>query len=748
MDSSKNFTPSNSSAQGDNRLHFLDYWRIIRIRKTVILAVFLLVLLTTTGVTFLLPKTYTSMVRIAVEKDNSDINPIGMSQNNVAFDPYFINTEFEKIKSKSVLYPVITNLNLNLRFGDRYNNGSPFKIGETYSALVNMVDVRQTRNTSLIEIRVYCSGKDEDASKEEAAEIANSIAKVYKETRLGLSNDARKRGIQTLQEQQKEQERSVKKMQDELDVLKGDLQISDAMAEGAVTQMVEPELVRRWEAERVTVKAQYTGLRELLTKLQQLQKDSEDAARFAQSLLSAYPDVELGKLLQDLWFAQANLAKVAEVYGFEHPEYRQLAAMESDIDETIHARVEGILNGLELRVAAKEAELRSLEEAVLEAKQKEAEATSKYRPYFTKKRELEGVQRILDAIRLRVLQEQTDLAIPKLSIVEIVDPAEASERAVRPNVPLNITLGVIVGLVVGVGLAFFIEYLDTSVKTIDDVERALGAPVLGVIPQNVGSLIDEGPESPHAEAYRVLRTNIMFSRKRDDANTLTIVSGGAGEGKSTTIFNLCSIFAQNDQRVLLVDSDLRRPSLHKLFKVSNSLGLTNLLLGQNTVEEVIQTSSMPNLDFLPSGKLPSSSMGILNSPQMKEFINDIRKRYDWVFFDSPPIMGVSDASILCSMVDVTMLVIQYRKYPQAMTVRAKQMIEKIGGNLLGVVLNNINISQDSYYYYYSGYYYDYYSKRDDGDTSSRKKSGSKRSRSSKSSRSEEGEGESEIKQKF
>ncbi|MFM1941415.1 MAG: Tyrosine-protein kinase YwqD [Verrucomicrobiota bacterium] len=748
MDSSKNFTPNNPSSQGDSRLHFLDYWRIIRIRKTVILAVFLLVLLTTTGVTFLLPKTYTSMVRIAVEKDNSDINPIGVVQNSVTFDPYFINTEFEKIKSKSVLYPVITNLNLNLRFGERYNNGTPFKISETYSALANMVDVRQTRNTSLIEIRVYCSDKDEDAAKEEAAEIANSIAKVYKETRLGLSSDARKRGIQTLQEQQKEKEVSVKKIQDELDVLKGDLQISDAMAEGAVTQMVEPELVRRWEAERVTVKAQYTGLRELLTKLQQLKEGSEDAARFAQSLLSAYPDVELGKLLQDLWFAQANLAKVAEVYGVEHPEYRQLAAMESDIDETIHARVEGILNGLELRVAAKEAELRSLEEAVLEAKQKEAEATSKYRPYFTKKRELEGVQRILDAIRLRVLQEQTDLAIPKLSIVEIVDPAEASERAVRPNVPLNITLGVIVGLVVGVGLAFFIEYLDTSVKTIDDVERALGAPVLGVIPQNVGSLIDEGPESPHAEAYRVLRTNIMFSRKRDDANTLTIVSGGAGEGKSTTIFNLCSIFAQNDQRVLLVDSDLRRPSLHKLFKVSNSLGLTNLLLGQNTVEEVIQTSSMPNLDFLPSGKLPSSSMGILNSPQMKEFINDIRKRYDWVFFDSPPIMGVSDASILCSMVDVTMLVIQYRKYPQAMTVRAKQMIEKIGGNLLGVVLNNINISQDSYYYYYSGYYYDYYSKRDDGDASSRKKSGSKRSRSSKSSRSEEGEGDSEIKQKF
>jgi Mrp family chromosome partitioning ATPase len=113
---------------------------------------------------------------------------------------------------------------------------------------------------------------------------------------------------------------------------------------------------------------------------------------------------------------------------------------------------------------------------------------------------------------------------------------------------------------------------------------------------------------------------------------------------------------------------------------------------------------------MPSGKLPSSSLGILNSTQMKDFIQEAKRRYDYVFFDSPPIMGVSDASVLASEVDLAILVIQYRKYPQAMTLRAKQMVEKVGGHLLGVVLNNINISQDSYYYYYSGYYYDYYSK--------------------------------------
>jgi capsular exopolysaccharide synthesis family protein len=214
----------------------------------------------------------------------------------------------------------------------------------------------------------------------------------------------------------------------------------------------------------------------------------------------------------------------------------------------------------------------------------------------------------------------------------------------------------------------------------------------------------------------VLRTNLLFSRKGADMRTITVVSGGAGEGKSTTIFNLATVFAQNGARVLLVDSDLRRPSLHKILNVSNTIGLTSFLLKQNTIEEVIQTTPVPTLHFLPSGKLPSSSLGILNSSQMREFIQKARERYDFVFFDSPPIMGVSDASVLASEVDMALLVIQYRKYPQVMTQRAKAMVEKVGGNLLGVVLNNINISQDSYYYYYSGYYYDYYSKQDDNES--------------------------------
>jgi capsular exopolysaccharide synthesis family protein len=337
--------------------------------------------------------------------------------------------------------------------------------------------------------------------------------------------------------------------------------------------------------------------------------------------------------------------------------------------------------------------------------------SAKNQPYYDAKRNLEQLRSLHNLLYSKIEAEKLDAEIPKSSMVQMTDRAEPGKVPVKPNRTVNIVLGLVFGLIMGIGLAFFIEYLDTSVKTIDDVERTFQAPVLGVIPQNIGYLIDEGTESKHAEAYRVLRTNLLFTRKEEMLNTIVIVSAGAGEGKSTTAINLATVFAQAGSRILIIDSDLRRPTLHKLFKVANNLGLTNYLLKQNTLAEIVQTTSVPNLDFMASGKLPNSSIGILGSTQMKQMIAELKQRYDFIFFDSPPILGVSDASIIASEVDVVMQVIQYRRYPQPMTVRAKQMIEKVSGNFVGIILNNINMSQDEGYYYYSGYYHDYYYSR-------------------------------------
>ena len=688
-----------STDQSYDKLHILDYWRIIRVRFVTILLVFLLTAVTTTVVTFLLPETYMSLSRISIEKDTSDIAPLlGMQSGPTAFDPYFIQTEFEKIQSQKVLDKVVSKCGLTEEW-KRLNGGKSLTEIEARKILEKAIDIRQFRNTSIIELRAY------DRKPQWAQKIAQALAKEYQDHRKNLQEERVKKGILVLNGRLKKINEEISVMQTNVDELRTQEGISDAAGDESYS-IIEPEIVRRYESGLIDARGIHTTQSTLLEGLR-AQSDEELRA----SILTAHPDAQLDVLIRELHTGQQTLANLGVDLGDEHPRIKGLKVVVATLEGQIDDRIRGILAGLELRVNSTKAQVEQLQRDVADAKKRESDMREKGREYFDSKRELSNTTRIRDTILLRVMQEEVDLALPKESTVEITDDADLPIKAVRPNIPLNIALGVVVGLVLGVGLAFFIEYLDTSVKTIDDVERALNAAVLGVIPQNVGSLLDEGDESPHAEAYRVLRTNILFAgRKSETQTTFSVVSGGAGEGKTTTMFNLAVVFAQQGDRVLVVDSDLRRPSMHRFFKLSNNIGLTNYLLGQATIEEVIQTTELPSLHFIPSGKLPSSSMGILSSAKMKEFVAEMKSRYDYVFLDAPPIMGVSDASVLASMVDMCVLVVQYRKYPQLMTQRAKDMVTKVGGELVGVVLNNINISQDSYYYYYSGYYYDYYYK--------------------------------------
>jgi capsular exopolysaccharide synthesis family protein len=565
------------------------------------------------------------------------------------------------------------------------------------------MDLRPVRNTELIEIRVY---SDKPA---EAALIANSIAEAYSAHRHKYRDEMSKRGIRALEDRWKDQEAAVSLSQSNVDYFRESLNISDpnASAEGP-SPLITADTLRHLESLRIEGKANFEQQKTLLAHLQSLDKQ-----KLQDVLPISVPDAHLSSLREQLTAAQQNLILRKKEYGPEHSEVKKLYDQVDDLQTKIDSAVAGIMEGLEAKVLSYSNYLYNIEDEVTNATKVDLEKARASRPYWDAKRKLDELVRFRNVLAVKIASEKIDVDLPKSAMVEIVERAVENTRAVRPNKPLNIALGIIIGLVVGVGLAFFIEYLDTSVKTIDDVERTLQAPVLGVIPQNVGLVFEEGAESPHAEAYRVLRTNLLFSRKDDKLNTVAVVSAGAGEGKTTTVFNLGCVFAQSGQRVLLVDSDLRRPTLHKLLQVTNNIGLTNYLLKQNSLEEVIQTTRVPRLDFLASGKLPSSSLGILSSAQMKNLIGDLKQRYDYVFLDSPPIMGVSDASILASEVDMTLQVIQYRRYPQPMNIRAKQLIEKVGGNLIGIVLNNINMSQDESYYYYSGYYHDYYSRNED-----------------------------------
>ncbi|HTB83951.1 MAG TPA: polysaccharide biosynthesis tyrosine autokinase [Candidatus Sulfotelmatobacter sp.] len=695
----------------ETRLHFLDYWRVIRIRKAIIITVFLITALIATAVTLILPESFASTATIKVENEGAIIPNMegGQAAQGYTYDPFFIQTTFEIMKSQLVLTNVINTLGLNDVWGKKYNNGEALKTTETMEILKDRMALAPVRNTKMIAITVFSEDKNE------AADLANQIAKAYQSYREQNTKQIQADGLRVLEQQLSAESNQIQSVTTNIYYLRTSLHIMDDGGPESLTPTPTIEKKRLDDINgKITDDEQaysrefvvYSALDGLYQTNRELLKDV---------LPQMDPDTELSSAVDEL--KEAIQAKNKYLVDY-NPTNLIVARVESLVDtlnQQISNRVDGIMAGLKTQLDATQMDLLNLSNEVEQAKEQDFTNTVTYEPYYEQKRQLEDLRTMYNLLESKVKMASIDYQLPTYTMVQITDPAEPGKVPVKPNKPLNIAMGLVFGFIMGIGLAFFIEYLDTSVKTIDDVERTFQAPVLGVIPQNIGYLIEEGSESKHAEAYRVLRTNLLFSRQDEKLNTIVIVSAGAGEGKSTTTLNLATVFAQAGNRVLIVDSDLRRPTLHKLFKVANNLGLTNYLLKQNTLVEIVQTTQVPNLDFMASGKLPNSAMGILGSTQMKEMISELKQRYDFIFFDSPPILGVSDASILASEVDLVMQVVQYRRYPQPMTIRAKQMIEKVGGNFAGIVLNNINMSQDEGYYYYSGYYHDYYYSRTPGE---------------------------------
>jgi len=726
--------PVKNQPSPEASLHFLDYWRIIRIRKTVIISVFLLIAITATVVTFILPESYSSTARIEINPDSGDISSMGgmPASSYLPYDAYFIQTEFEIMQSEKVLGRVIEALDLNDVWGKKLNGGVPLKTEDTMQLLKQRMNLSPERNTKLIDITVYSDDKND------AAQLANGIAQAYQEYRLALRSTNTMNGIAVLVGEFQAEEDQIQAVQTNVDQLRQDLKIIDTDPQStAPSPTLTQQQLQHYKDQQIEQEKDFMKLNVELTELQALQ--ATNPVEMRDVLPTMISDTILSDSLSKLHQTEQSLAELKVDYSTNYPDVMRQQNLADELNKEIDDRVLGLMAGLASQVNSLKASLDAQTATVTDAIQQDVEEAQRGQPYWELKRKLENMIDFHKLLQAKIASEELDLKTPMTSMVTIIDQAKPSKAPAKPNKTLNIALGIVIGLMVGVGLAFFIEYLDTSVKTIDDVERALQAPVLGVIPQNVGLLIDEGVESQHAEAYRVLRTNLLFSRKDDRLNSFVVVSAGAGEGKSTTVLNLATVFAQSGQRVLLVDSDLRRPTLHKLLKVSNNLGVTNYLLKQNTLEEVIQRTSVPTLDLLASGKLPSSSMNILGSASMKDMVAELKRRYDYVFFDSPPIMGVSDASVLASEIDSVIQVIQYRRYPQPMNIRAKQMIEKVGGTLIGIVLNNINMSQDESYYYYSGYYhgYYYYSKNEEEQNAEAAEKGSG-----------EGAAPKEIKQKY
>jgi polysaccharide biosynthesis transport protein len=693
------------------KLHFLDYWRVIRIRWVLVLLAFLLVLITAAIFTYFQPREYQAGVFMEVKSTAENPRIFGQGDpNQPIHDPQLAPTVYQVIQRTGILYPVIEQLALQDKWA---RDGRRPSREVTYQMLRNKLDVDEVRNTDLLQISVF------DSSPQLAADIANKIVSVYQDRRVQEEKEILNRAVNAMNEEVGKQQKRVEDAGIEMARIRDEEHIVDLNPEGTEdSQAPVNGMVVKQETEVNEADTKVATLSSRLTQIENLKGD--DLMRMLPTLDVQDPTVQ--KILPNYQDTVAQEALLLNSGLAEnHPKVKSVRAARQVYTHQLEQQVGIIRQGLERNLKTAEGTRDELRKRLEQINAKQLQTKNLSANYARAKNAYIKEKTLLDGVRTRAQTQTMEMAMPRFA-VSVKQVAEPPAYPARPRVGLNLTLGMLVGLVIGIGLAFFIEYLDTSVKTMDDVESLLGVPVLAIIPKNITLLHKAEGDTPDAEAYRILRTNIEFNRANPEANTISLVSGGPGEGKSTTIANLAFICAQGGYSTLIVDADLRRPVQHLLFDLSNEFGLTNYLTTDMDLDQAILSTGIENLSILPSGILPSDAVGILNSQRMSDTIAELKMRYDIVFFDSPPILGVSDASVIASEVDQTVIVVQHRRFPRAMLTRVKQAILGVGGTVLGVVLNNVDLKHDQNYYYYTNYYGYYQPRGKETTRSGRKKS--------------------------
>ena len=673
-------------------LHFLDYWRVIRDRKEVILAVALLTIVSGTAYTLMMPKKYTALTQIQVREDAMDVDPFYQRDiNRMGYNPFFLMTQEKILKSKPVLTTVIRNLNLQKVWGAQLNEDKSAITPElALQILQRSIRVEQDRDTMLMNI----SATSEDPKQ--AAAIANEIANVYRERRLQDKRREIQHAIDAMSNEVRKQQERVEEAEAELERIRQERGIA-LIGRGLMSIRVESTRLNALENERSAARVDMLVRKARMDQLEDLEGDKlMDAAAYI------VQDPTLLSIRQQYIDSQVSLQLMLKngVVGENHPDVLRLRGAQDELRRQLDSALAGLKAGVkaDYEVARQKYEALDSELASIKATDIESESEN-YLPFDRAERNVAVNRDILTALRARITQTGIEVEVPRTT-VDIVEEADPPDRPSSPLVVLNIFLSVVLGLMAGTGLAFFVEYLDVSIKTVDEVEKYLGLPVLAVIPQQSRPLTEAGQSSGQGEAYRSLRTSMALLGREDNKKIFAVISGGVGEGKSTTLFNLAYVCAEQGSKVLVIDSDLRRPVQHKMVGLANRAGLVNVLTGELKPEDVIQETGVPNLWMLTSGRLRRGTIGIMNNTRLRNLLDHLKEQYDYILLDSPPILGVTDAAILASEVDGVLLVVQYRKYPKIISLRAKRMIENAGGQVLGAVLNNINIMRDDYYYYY------------------------------------------------
>ncbi|HPG00723.1 MAG TPA: polysaccharide biosynthesis tyrosine autokinase [Kiritimatiellia bacterium] len=412
---------------------------------------------------------------------------------------------------------------------------------------------------------------------------------------------------------------------------------------------------------------------------------------------------------------ESQLVEYRKRYRDAHPSIQKTLVDIQDNERAIAVEMQFALRQFYSQLESLSIREQAAKRVEQEWEEEALEVSRKAQEYRNIQRNIERLQGLYDLVFNRLKEIDISVGIEPES-VRIMERAQPSYTPITPRKLQSIFMAALIGLGIGLGLVFGLEYIDDSIRYPEEVTQGLGLPFFGLVPSanwdpedlRTHLLANIDQKSGLAEAYRNIRSSLLFSGAEDSVRTLAMTSAVPKEGKTTTSINLSVCLAQAGSRVLIVDADLRRGEVHKFFGLEGGRGLSDILTGQAKPEAVIQRTGLPNLDLVATGPFPPNPAEIVLRHEFVSFVEYAKRTYDRIVFDCPPVLAVSEAGILASLVDGCLLVVWAGQTSRKLSQLAAQTLRERGANILGVVLNNLDFGRVGYYYYSTYYgYYDY-----------------------------------------
>jgi len=720
-----------------------EYVRILIKRKWVVIATFATIFAVVAIASLKTTPVYDASGTVAINKPDSSLN----FQNAGAisldyYDPTELDTEVKILQSDILALQVIRELNLDRSpeisgqappppssssdLAPDPLQADPAKASSMISEFKGNLKVQLSPNTRIIEVH-YRS-----PDPQMAANVVNTLMQTYVENNFKARFESTMQASDWLSQQLVDLQMKVETSQEKLVRYQKEHEIL-----GDEKQNITMEKLDEINKELTVAESQRMDKEALYHLVESGDPDAIASSAAAVEEEGSGPQsgtALLGSLREKQADLKIQAADLSTQFGPSYPKLNQLNNQLREIDTQIQGEMRKLVAKVRGQYTAALQRESMLHEALDKQKQEANKLNESAIEYQLLKRDVDTNRQLYEGL-LEKLKEAGVAAGLKANNFHIVDGARPPQSPVEPNIPRNLGFAAVLGLASGVGLAFLLEGLDNTVRTTEQAQAISGVASLGMIPlgsksaregpnpkrlviaaskEAVELVTQVRPQSQMAESYRALRTSLLLSNLGAPPKVIMVTSALPQEGKTTTSINTAVVLAQKGVRVLLVDADLRRPSIHKTLGMAPHSGLSNVLTGSTTLEQAItHTTVLPNLFVLPAGTPPPNPAELLASANMKELLDQLKEQYDHIVIDTPPSLSVTDAVVLSPCADAVVLVIRSGQTTKQALRRSRDILMQVNAKVVGVLLNAVDLTSPDYYYYYEyqGKYARYY--RDD-----------------------------------